>query len=69
MSRKLEVKCSNCGKANVFDEGDLQSGVPKKDIRGRITEEFPAVIVDENTLVACDGCRYPMNCKNARVYN
>ena len=69
MSRKIEVKCSNCSATNTFNEADLISGVPKKDINGKIVEEFPPVVVDENTFVACERCRYPMNCKHARVLN
>lgn len=69
MNRRIEIKCQNCGAANSFNESDLVSGVPKKNINGKIVEEYPPVTVDENTLVGCENCGYPMSCKNARVCN
>jgi ssDNA-binding Zn-finger/Zn-ribbon topoisomerase 1 len=69
MNRTIEIKCSNCGALNVIRESDLVSGVPIKDANGKVVEEHPPVTIDENTVVACDKCRYPMSCKNARVLN
>jgi len=69
MNRKIEIKCSNCGALNTFRESELVSGVPKKNINGQIVQEYPPVTVDENTLVGCEKCKYPMSCKNVRVYN
>lgn len=69
MNRKIEVKCSNCGAINRINESDLISGVPIKNANGKIIEEFPPVTVDENTVVACEKCGYPMSCQDARILN
>ncbi len=67
MNRTIEIKCSNCGAINQIRESDLVSGVPIKDANGNVVEEHPPVTIDENTVVGCEKCRYPMSCKNARV--
>lgn len=67
MKRTIQIKCSNCGTVNVFNEADLVSGVPIKDANGNIIDESPEVTVNENTVVACEKCGYPMSCKNLKV--
>ncbi len=67
MNRKVEIKCPNCGAVNVINEADLVSGVPIKNANGDIIEEYPPVTIDENTVVACEKCRYPMSGTNAKV--
>jgi len=67
MNRKIQITCPNCGKVNIVMEGELVSGMPIKDMNGNIVEEFPPVVVDDNTLVACEGCGYPMSGKDAKV--
>lgn len=69
MNRRIEIECSNCKKVNYVNESELVSGVPLKDIQGNVVEEHPPVTIDANTLVACDACRYPMSCENAKFFN
>lgn len=67
MSRTIEIRCQNCGKLNKISESDLVSGVPTKDLNGNIIEEHPPVTIDDNTVVQCEHCRYPMSCANAKI--
>ncbi len=67
MSRKMQMACPNCGKNNVVVEDELVSGISTRDINGNIIDEFPPVVIDDRTLVACSHCRYPMSAKDAKV--
>ena len=65
MGRKISVKCPQCGGSNNFYEDELVSGVPRSDKNGKIVEEHPPVVVDENTLIKCEYCGYAVSCANA----
>lgn len=71
MSRIIKITCTNvqqhCCHENVFNENELISGIAIKDDDGRVIEEHPPVVIDENTFVQCERCGYPINCANATI--
>lgn len=64
---KISVKCPNCLEDNTISTHDLLSGMPIKNDQGEIVEEFPEVEVDENTLIQCSNCKYPVSCANPTI--
>ena len=67
----IKVTCTNaqqhCCHENVFNEDELISGIAIKNDDGRVIEEHPPVVIDENTFVKCEKCGYPMNCADATI--
>lgn len=67
MPRTISLVCPHCGKHQLVQESDLQSGMPLKDDAGNVVQEALPVVVDENTLIACEQCRYPIQCSEANA--
>ena len=69
MSRTISVKCTNtlyCGHVNVFQEDELIGEVPVIDENGKRLPP-PPVEVDENTVIKCEACGYPVSCEHATI--
>lgn len=64
---KIKVTCSNCSKDNEFEVEELVSGMPIKNDEGIVVEEHPEVEIDENTMIQCEHCRYPISCANPTI--
>lgn len=64
---KIRVTCSNCSQDNEFVIEELVSGMPIKNDEGDIVEEYPEVEIDENTMIQCEHCRYPISCANPTI--
>lgn len=64
---KIRVKCSHCLQDNEFTIEELTSGMPIKNDEGDIVEEYPEVEIDENTMIQCEYCKYPISCANPTI--
>ena len=64
---KIRVTCPNCSGVNEFDIEELVSEMSIKNDGGEIVEEHPEVEIDENTMIQCEHCRYPVSCANPTI--
>ncbi len=64
---KIRVRCLNCSQDNEFTIEELISDMSIKNDAGDIIEEHPEVEVDENTMIQCEYCKYPISCANPTI--